>query len=123
MKKESKNSNKQASTFKFFIKSVKMSDKRIRAFVKTITGKSVDTVISFLSIKRTKLFDVLYKFINSSITNITQKNINVHEIYINNISVDKGKFYKKIFTRSQGRVNYIKKKTSHISITFGLVQK
>jgi large subunit ribosomal protein L22 len=115
------NNNKNKTIFKVSAKLIKISDRRLRTFAKTLIGKRISYTISYLSIQKTKLFMILYKLINSAMLNIGSQNININNIFISNINVDKGKFYKKIFTRSQGRVNYIKKKTSQISIVLKVI--
>lgn len=89
--------------------------------MKPIIGKTVDKAILLLSIQKITAFQVLSKLIYSATSNISKMNINISNLFIDNINVDKGKFYKKIFTRSQGRVNYINKKTSQICITLKAV--
>lgn len=121
MNKNNNNNIKNKTIFKVSAKSIKISDRRLRAFVKTLIGKRINSIISYLSIQKTKLFLILYKLINSAMLNIRSKDININNIFVCNINVDKGKFYKKIFTRSQGRVNYIKKKTSQISIVLKVI--
>lgn len=95
---------------------VKCSDKKIRIFLKNLTGKKLSKVILILSVQGTKIANIILKMIKSTINNIRSKNIHINKMNISQINVDQGRSIKKIMTRSQGRMNYIRKRSSNISI-------
>jgi len=92
-------------------------DKKIKAFTKNLIGKYIYEALLMLSVQSTKIGIMLYKIIKSISTNIKKKNLNNNELIIQQININQGKSIKKILTRSQGRMNYIKKRYSHILIT------
>lgn len=100
---------------------IKISDKKIRAFSKELIGKRVTEVLLFLSVQKIAVSSILFKLINSAIPNISKKQVNIKNLFVKNINIDKSKLYRRILTRSQGRVNYIKKRTSRITIHFTIV--
>jgi large subunit ribosomal protein L22 len=108
--------------FNIQMKSVKVSDKKLRIMTQELIGKKIIDTSLFLSVQKTPISKIFFKLIKSAIANALNKEINIYNIFIKNIYVNKGKFHKKIFTRSQGRVNYIKKKTSHIHIFFDTIE-
>lgn len=121
MKKKQLKKHNEAHTFKTCVKSVKISNKKARMIIQPIIGKTVDKAILILSIQKIAVFQVLSKLIHSAISNTSKMNIGINNLLIDSINVDKGRFHKKIFTRSQGRVNYINKKTSQICITLKII--
>jgi large subunit ribosomal protein L22 len=112
--------DKSTSTFKAVMRSIKISDKKIRPLTKAIKGNSIEHIIYSLSVQRIKASLFLLKLIKSAISNIPKEHRDLKNINIKNLYVDKGRSYKRIFTRSQGRVNYIRKKTSHMTIIISL---
>jgi len=112
--------NEREIIFKATMKSARMSDKKIRPIIKAIKGKNMHLAISRLSIQNMKGTLLLLKLMKSVINNIPKSSKSLDNIIIKNLYVDKGRFYKRIFTRSQGRVNYIRKKTSHITIIISI---
>lgn len=98
-------------------RSIKMSDKKIRVVASEIVGKRINEILLTLPMQKVKAAEILYKIIVFAIANISSKSINTNKLFIKSISVDKAKFIKKIFPRSQGRINYIKKKYSHIIVS------
>lgn len=112
--------NKDLDENNFIIKatmrSVRMSDKKIRPLIRNIKGKDLNVVISMLSVQKMKTSYFLLKLIKSITSNIKNANPDLKNIHIKNLYVDQGRSYKRVFARSQGRVNYIRRKTSHITI-------
>merc|ERR1711976_588303 len=98
------------------MRSVRMSDKKIRPLIRNIKGKDLNVVISMLSVQKMKTSYFLLKLIKSITSNIKNANPDLKNIHIKNLYVDQGRSYKRVFARSQGRVNYIRRKTSHITI-------
>jgi large subunit ribosomal protein L22 len=96
------------------VRLLKMSHKKIIFFSKQIKGKNLLTASQLLYNYNNLAARVLYKIIKQVSFDIDQKNLD--NVYLKKIYVNKGPYVKKIFTRSQGRVNYIKKKRSHITI-------
>jgi len=110
------NNHNEGSNLEASMKSVKMSDKKIRVLAKMLVGKKIVDLIPILSVQKVKSAKFFYKLVNSLAANASTKNIDVNTLSIKSISVDRGPFSKRLFTRSQGRANYIKKRSSHITI-------
>jgi len=92
------------------VSSVKLSDKKIRAFTKNIVGKKISTLLSMLTVQSNNTAALILKLIKSTIRSTHFKEISIEKAFLRQVSVDKGHCRKKIFTRSQGRTNYIRKK-------------
>jgi large subunit ribosomal protein L22 len=117
---ENMDKNKNISTFRAVMRSIRMSDKKIKPLIRAIKGKNIELVISTLSVQRMKASPILLKLIRSAISTIPKTQRDLKNLNIKNLYVDQGRSYKRIFTRSQGRVNYIHKKTSHITVIISL---
>ena len=110
----------KASTFSATMRSIRISDKKVKPLIRAVKGKSIELIISLLSVQRLKASFLLLKLIRSAISNVPKSQRALKNICIEKLCVDQGRSYKRILTRSQGRVNYIHKKTSHITIIISL---
>ncbi len=114
-KTESETSDK-LSLVKASLKGLMISDKKVRIIVNVIRGKMVDNALSLLLIQQKSSAAHIYKLLQSAKANAIYKKLDSDKLIIKKIHVDKGKVYKRVFPRSQGRVNYIKRRSSHITI-------
>lgn len=112
---ESKASDK-SSLVKASLKGLMISDKKVRIIANIIRGKMVDNALSLLLIQQKNSAAHIYKLLQSAKANAICKKLDSDKLIITKIYVDKGKVYKRVFPRSQGRVNYIKRRSSHITI-------
>jgi large subunit ribosomal protein L22 len=93
-----------------------MSSRKIRAMSKYMAGKIINKIMPILSIQKTAAAKVFEKLLYHIISNINKSNLTVSNFFVKQVNIDQGPSRKKIFTRSQGRVNYIKKRTSHVTL-------
>jgi large subunit ribosomal protein L22 len=111
-----KNLNKTEIKIKSHLYSVKSSDRKIRAFGKLLIGKKISTLLLLLTVQPSKTALTFLKLIKSTIKSKKFGETDTEKVFLRQVSIDKGQSRKKVLTRSQGRTNYIVKKTSHISI-------
>ena len=77
----------------------------------------MNDAIRILSFEGKKPAVMIQKLVESAVANAENKQvIDVDNLYIKQILVDKGPFIKRYRPRAQGRAFEIKKKTSHISL-------
>ncbi len=112
---ESETSDK-SSLVKASLKGLMISDKKVRIIVNVIRGRKVENALSLLLIQQRSSAAPIYKLLQSAKANAIYKKLDTDKLIIKKIYVDKGKVYKRVFPRSQGRVNYIKRRSSHITI-------
>lgn len=100
------------------LRHLKISPRKVRLVADMVRGKSISNSIKILNftIKRAK--EPVLKLLNSAIANAKNKNteIDIKELYISEIKVDKGPTLKRHMPRSKGMSNPILKRTSHIVI-------
>ncbi len=98
-------------------KYVRSSPYKIRLVANLIRNKNVNIALNILSFTKKKASLLIKKVLKSAIANaIHNNNWSVDDLIISKIYVDNGSLIKRIFPRAKGRVNYIFKRTSHITI-------
>lgn len=95
----------------------KVGEQKARIVANMIRGKMVNDVIRILAYDNKKPSMMIKKLVESAVANAEQKQvIDIDNLYVKEIMVDKGPFMKRYQPRAQGRAFVIKKKSSHIRI-------
>ena len=99
------------------LKNAKVGEQKARIVADMVRGKMVNDAIRILTYDNKKPSMMIKKLVESAVANADQKQvIDVDNLYIKEIMVDKGPFMKRYQPRAQGRAFVIKKKSSHISL-------
>ena len=99
------------------LKNAKVGEQKARIVADMVRGKMVNDAIRILTYDNKKPSMMIKKLVESAVANADQKEvIDIDNLYIKEIMVDKGHFLKRYKTRAQGRAFVIKKKSSHISL-------
>ncbi len=99
------------------LKNARIGDQKARIVADMVRGKMVNDAIRILSFDNKKPSAMIKKLVESAVANADQKQvIDIDNLYIKEIMVDKGPFMKRYQPRAQGRAFVIKKKSSHISL-------
>lgn len=99
------------------LKYARVGAQKTRLVADMVRGKSVNDALRILMYEGKKPAAMIQKLVESAVANAEQKEvIDVDNLYIKTIMVDKGPFIKRFRPRAQGRAFEIKKKTSHIDI-------
>lgn len=96
-----------------------MSARKIRLVVNLIRGMYVGEALSVLKfVSKQKAARLTEKVLNSAIANAKSKfpNVDVDNLYIQEIYVDEGPMYKRLRPGFRGVPRRIRKKTSHLTI-------
>ena len=96
---------------------VRISPLKVRKLVGAVKGKPVETGMSTLRFMPQKAAGILEKTLKSAVANADQKDIDVDELFIKDITVDQGPTLKRFKARARGRGTRILKRTSHITVT------
>ena len=98
-------------------KYVRTSPRKVREVVDLIRGKSVaDARATLVFTNRAAAYDVA-KVLNSAVANAENNaNLSADDLYIKTAYVDEGPTLKRWKFRAMGRVNRIRKRSSHITI-------
>ena len=99
------------------LKFVRIGTQKARIVADMIRGKSVNDAVRILSYENKKAAGLMKGLVESAVANAEQKQvIDVDNLYVKTITVDKGPHLKRFMPRAQGRGNEIKKKMSHINL-------
>ena len=102
-------------------KYVKMSPRKVRRVADLIRGKNVDDAINILHFTPKAAAGPLEKALRSAVANLVNNQdssgkIDPETLFVKEIRLDEGSTFKRFRAASMGRVNRIRKRTSHISI-------
>jgi len=98
------------------LKYARISPKKARLVANSLKNKSLNEVVSILKFAPNKAAKLILKLLKSAISNAKNKNADVENLSLSEIRVDNGPALKRQKIRSRGRVDIIRRPTSHISI-------
>jgi large subunit ribosomal protein L22 len=96
----------------------RISPFKARKVADIIRGKQVEEALTVLQFMPQKASFLMEKLIKSAVANSEQLEVPpaVEDLFIEKITVDEGPTMHRIQFRAQGRVNRIRKRTSHINL-------
>ena len=98
-------------------KYIRVSPYKLRSVVDSIRGKTVEEASYLLQFSQKGVAKHILKVLDSAVANAEHKediNARPEELKISSVYIDEGPTLKRIEFRAMGRVNRIKKRTSHI---------
>jgi large subunit ribosomal protein L22 len=99
------------------LKFVRVGCQKARLVADEIRGKNVNDAIRILTFMPKKTAALLKKLVESAVANAEQKKvIDIDNLYVKTVTVDKGPDFKRYRPRAQGRAFEVRKKTSHIQL-------
>ena len=99
-------------------KYVRMSPRKVREVVDLIRGKSVTDARTTLVFANRAASGIVAKVLNSAVANAeNNNNLAADDLYVKEAFVDEGPTLKRWKFRAMGRVNRIRKRSSHITVT------
>lgn len=102
---------------KAYLKFARVGCQKARLVADEIRGKNVNEAMKVLTFMPKKSAGMMKKLLESAVANAENKKvIDVDNLYVKTILVDKGPDYKRFRPRAQGRAFMIRKKTSHINL-------
>lgn len=98
-------------------KFIRVSPFKIRPVVDQIRGKSFDQAQETLQFSPKLTAAYVLKVLNSAAANAeSAKKVSRDQLFVSEATVDEGPTLKRVRFRAMGRVNRIRKRTSHITI-------
>ena len=98
-------------------KYVRVAPRKVREVVDLIRGKSVAEARSTLFFANRNAARIVAKVLNSAVANAENNNaLSADDLYVKEARVDEGPTLKRWKFRAMGRVNRIRKRSSHITI-------
>lgn len=99
------------------LKFASISPQKARLVADQIRGLSAEKATDFLRFNIKKASDIVKKVLDSAIANAEHNyGADIDELFVSKVFVDEGPQATRFRARARGRVNYIKKRTSHITI-------
>lgn len=101
-------------------KNIRVSAQKCRLVADLIRNLSIDNALSVLNFSRQKSAKLIKKTLESAIANAEHnQGIDIDELLLKEIYIDKGPSLKRFSARAKGRGNSIEKQTCHINIVVG----
>ncbi len=102
---------------------LRISPRKVRLVADLIRGKRVERAQAVLKYTRKKAVLPIIKLLNQAVANAKDKTKSEDkELYIAQIYVDEGPVLKRVFPRSRGKSDTIRKRTSHITLVLDEVK-
>ena len=106
---------------KAFLKNYRQSPRKVRLVAELIKSKRVADAILILDTLPKRASGPVQTLLSSAIANAKQAGIAVDNLFIENVTVNKGIVLKRSMPRARGSASRINKRTSHVLLT--LVEK
>jgi large subunit ribosomal protein L22 len=101
---------------KAFLKNYRQSPRKVRLVAGLIKGKSVVQAVAELDFLAKRAGLPIKKLLLSAVANAKQKGIEMENLFIKELRVDKGITMKRMMPAAMGTGHRINKRTSHLSL-------
>jgi len=109
---------------KAVLRRIRISPKKANLIAGMVRGKKVDEALALLKFMPKKGAKIVYKVVNSAASNAKNNfKQNIDDLFITKLLVTKGPTYKRSIPISRGRAHPILKRTSHITVEVGVMEK
>tara|TARA_B110000037_G_C17051697_1_gene478033 strand:- start:41 stop:409 length:369 start_codon:yes stop_codon:yes gene_type:complete len=104
------------------LRGVRISPQRARLVANLVRGRDVEDALEVLAFTNKKSAGLLKKLLESAVANaehkaqIANSSVDIDDLYIHTITVDKGTSMKRWRPRAMGRATPVEKMTSHIRL-------
>jgi len=106
---------------KAFLKNYRQSPRKVRLVADLIKGNRVSEAFTQLKALPKRASGPIEKMLASAVANAKVAGIDVADLYVANVTVNKGIVMKRSMPRARGSASRINKRTSHIMLT--LIEK
>jgi len=101
------------------LKFTRISGKKLQPIAKMVRGMGLQEAIATLQFVPKKGATLIRKVIESARANAHEKQMDVDNLRIKTVVVDRGPIMYRIMTRQRGMAHRMRKRLSHISVTLG----
>ena len=106
---------------KAFLKNYRQSPRKVRLVADLIKSKRVAEAILILDTLPKRASGPIQILLASAISNAKQAGINIDNLFVENVTVNKGIVMKRSMPRARGSASRINKRTSHVMLS--LIEK
>ncbi len=109
-------------TVRAVLRGIRVSAQKARLVVDQIRGRQVEDALELLALSPKGVSGPIAKLVRSAVANAEEKNsrekagIDVDTLFVSRAYVDEGTSQWRIRPRSQGRANWIQRRSSHITV-------
>jgi large subunit ribosomal protein L22 len=93
-----------------------MSARKVRVIADGIRNRNLSYAFAFLSTQKKACCGPIRKLLESAAANADARNLEIDDLRISEIQVNKGPIRKRFMPRAQGRATKIRKQSSHIEV-------
>ena len=104
---------------KAFLKNYRQAPRKVRLVASLVKGKSVAEAIAELDFLAKRAGLPIKKLLLSAVANAKQMGIEMDNLYIKELRVDKGIVMKRMMPAAMGTGHRINKRTSHLNLLLG----
>lgn len=101
------------------LRDLPMSARKIRVIADAIRNTKLTHALAFLSTQKKACCVPLKKLLEAAAANADSRKLDVDDLSISRIVVDKGPLRKRFMPRAQGRATKIRKQSAHIEVFLG----
>lgn len=101
------------------LRNLSMSARKIRVIADAIRKRKLGYALAFLSTQKKACCGPLKRLLESAAANADSRNLDIDDLSIDQIIVDKGPIRKRFMPRAQGRATKIRKQSAHIEVVLG----
>jgi large subunit ribosomal protein L22 len=106
------------------LKQYRQSPRKVRLVADLIRGKKVDKALTDLEFATKRASDAMKKLLNTAVAGAKHDfNIEKGNLFVKEITVDKGPTLHRRIARARGRATPINKRTSHITVVLAEQEK
>ncbi len=102
---------------KAYLKNYRQSPRKVRLVAGLVRRKSVNQAIAELDFLAKRAGFPIKKLLMSAVANAKEKGIDINDLFIKELRVDKGVTLKRMMPAAMGTGHRINKRTSHILLT------
>lgn len=106
---------------KAFLKNYRQSPRKVRLVADLIKSKRVADAIVILDSLPKRASGPIQSLLSSAVSNAKQAGINIDNLFVENVTVNKGIVMKRSMPRAHGSASRINKRTSHVMLS--LIEK
>ncbi len=104
---------------KAYLKNYRQSPRKVRLVAGLIRRKPVNEAIAELDFLAKRAGFPIKKLLMSAVANAKEKGIDINDLFIKELQVDKGVTLKRMMPAAMGTGHRINKRTSHITLVLG----
>ena len=106
---------------KAFLKNYRQSPRKVRLVAELIKSKRVADALLILDTLPKRASGPIKVLLNSAVSNAKQADIKIDNLFVKNVTVNKGIVMKRSMPRARGSASRINKRTSHVMLS--LIEK